>query len=374
MAHAYTPGLKVTPNTTLRYQRVLPLAGEVLVREGQAVQARDVIARALMPGDVLPVNVANRMSISPGDLPSAMLKKPGDAVSKGEPIARTKGLFGLFKTEYLSEAKGTLESVSHVTGQVIIRGEPIPVEVLAYLTGNVVQIVPEHGAVVEAEAALAQGIFGVGGEAFGTIRMVGKTNDQTLTPELLTSDMRGQIVVVGGRATAEAVKHGIELGIAAIVAGGIDDQDLKSLLGYDLGVAITGSEKLGLTLIITEGFGDIAMAERTFGLLRAHEGQEAACNGTTQIRAGVIRPEIVIPRSLAEASSEAAAAWPSRMSQGTPVRIIRDPYFGILGEVAGLPPEPRVLESGSKARIVEVRLRDGKTVSVPRANVELIER
>ena len=31
------------------------------------------------------------------------------------------------------------------------------------------------------------------------------------------------------------------------------------MLGYDLGVAVTGSEKLGLTLIITEGFGEIAM-------------------------------------------------------------------------------------------------------------------
>ena len=59
----------------------------------------------------------------------------------------------------------------------------------------------------------------------------------------------------------------MKVGAAALVSGGIDDQDLKEILGYDLGVAVTGSEKIGLTLIVTEGFGEIAMAERTFRLL-----------------------------------------------------------------------------------------------------------
>ena len=33
------------------------------------------------------------------------------------------------------------------------------------------------------------------------------------------------------------------------------------MLGYDLGVAITGSERIGLTVVITEGFGEIAMSD-----------------------------------------------------------------------------------------------------------------
>jgi hypothetical protein len=55
------------------------------------------------------------------------------------------------------------------------------------------------------------------------------------------------------------------------------------------------------------------------------------------------------------------------------VRIIRDPYFGLIGEVSKLPPEPHVLESGSKARVLEVKFTSGESVVVPRANVELIE-
>ena len=59
-------------------------------------------------------------------------------------------------------------------------------------------------------------------------------------------------------------------------------------------VAITGSERIGLTVVITEGFGEIAMSERTFRILQQREGRQASVNAT-QIRAGVMRPEIVIP-------------------------------------------------------------------------------
>ena len=60
--------------------------------------------------------------------------------------------------------------------------------------------------------------------------------------------------------------------------------------------AITGQEEKGITLVVTEGFGDLAMAERTFELLRGCAGMRASVNGATQIRAGVLRPEIIIPR------------------------------------------------------------------------------
>ena len=159
---------------------------------------------------------------------------------------------------------------------------------------------------------------------------------------------------------------------AAVISGGIDDHDLREILGYDLGVAITGTETIGVTLIITEGFGDIAMAQRTFDLLKARTGDQAAVNGATQIRAGVMRPEIIIP--LSESELEAEPEQPhieGILEIGTPVRIIRDPYFGKLGAVSDLPSKRQVLGSGSKARVLEVTSEAGEKMIVPRANVEI---
>jgi hypothetical protein len=53
--------------------------------------------------------------------------------------------------------------------------------------------------------------------------------------------------------------------------------------------------------------------------------------------------------------------------------MIRDPYFGMVGTVSALPHAPALLESGSYARVLDVALADGRTLTVPRANVELIE-
>jgi hypothetical protein len=354
-----------------RVRRVLPISGDVLVAEGAKVQARDVVARTFMPGDVTPVNLANQMSLSPGEVAGAMLKKVGEPVTKGETLARSKGMFGFFKTEFAAPTSGTIESISDVTGQVMIRGEPLPVQVLAYVTGTVVEVIPHEGVVVEAEVAFAQGIFGVGGEAFGQLKVVCNSPAEDLTVDKITPDCKGAVVVGGARIHEVAVRKAAEIGVAAIIGGGIDDADLKAILGYDLGVAITGSEKIGLTLIITEGFGDIAMADRTFALLTKHAGANVSVNGATQIRAGVMRPEIVIPVA-APVSGEVHDAHGGGILQvGSQVRIIRDPYFGILGKVTALPHQPAVLGSGSAARVLEVACADGKQVTVPRANVEI---
>lgn len=372
MAHAYTPGLLVSPRMRHRVRRVLPIPGVVLAQNGQSVAARDVVARTDMPGDVIPLNLANQLSVTASDVPSVLLKKPGDRVEKGETLARTKGMFGYFKSEFASPATGTLESVSNVTGQVMLRGEPLPVQVVAYLSGTVVEVIPQEGVIVEADVALVQGILGIGGEAFGTIQFVTKSPSDDVTAEAITDACRGKIVIGGRRIHQEAIRKAVAVGAAAVVGGGIDDQDLKTVLGYDLGVAITGSEKIGLSVIITEGFGDIAMAQRTFALLRSHEGQEAAVNGATQIRAGVMRPEIVIPAARSTGGGDVGPAHGGGILEvGSRVRIIRDPWFGVLGSVSSLPHEPQVLPTGSRARVLEVACEDGKRVVVPRANVEI---
>lgn len=374
MANLYTPGLKVSRRIRHRTRRILPIPGEVKVAAGDTVAAQQIVAETFMPGDVYPLNLSNVLSMPPGDVPECMLVQEGDKIEIGQPIARTKGIFGFFKNEYKSKTAGTLESVSKTTGQLIVRGAPIPVQVTAYLAGEVVEVMPGQGVAIEAETTYIQGIFGIGGEAHGPIRVACVDHTQELADDLIKPDMKGQVVVGGARMTGKAVRKAIDIGVSAVISGGMDDQDLKEILGYDLGVAITGSERIGITLIITEGFGEIAMAERTFKLLSSREGDEAAVNGATQIRAGVMRPEIVIPLSEQEKQAEAEPVHGSGMLEiGTPVRVIRDPYFGSIGSVAALPSELFKLGSESKARVLEVEFEGGKKVTVPRANVELIE-
>jgi hypothetical protein len=303
-------------------------------------------------------------------------------VQQGDLLAETKGLFGrFFRSSLTSPVKGTVELISPTTGHLGIRQAPTPVERHAYIRGTVVTVIPEEGVVIACEGALVQGIFGVGGERLAEIQVV-TSRLEPITDETLTEVHKGKIVVGGSNVSGAAMRKAAEIGVLGIVTGGVVDRELMDYLalaldqpGYDIGVAITGQEAIPFTLVVTEGFGVIAMARRTFALFQTLEGKTASINGATQIRAGVIRPEVVVP--LADAPPTAPSGEDheesGQLTLGTQIRVIREPYFGILGDVTALPSALAQVESGAMVRVLEAKLEDGRTVVVPRANVEIIE-
>jgi hypothetical protein len=184
--------------------------------------------------------------------------------------------------------------------------------------------------------------------------------------------MAGHLIVGGADVTGGALRRAAEVGVVGVVTGGIIDTDLVAFLGHDIGVAITGHEDIPLTLVLTEGFGRIAMARRTYDLLASLAGREASFSGATQIRAGVIRPEIVVAEA-GGAGPAAVAEGGGNLEVGAPIRIIREPYFGRLAAVTELPAPLQRIDSGAEVRVLRARLSDtGETVTVPRANVEII--
>ena len=132
-------------------------------------------------------------------------------------------------------------------------------------------------------------------EASAGVRCTWRLRPQTPRAESLGPEVAGKIVVVGSLISAETVEQARQAGAVGLIGGGLRDSDLRDLLGRDLGVAITGTEQIGLTVVATEGFGRIAMARKTFDILQACAGMDASMAGATQIRAGVLRPEIIVP-------------------------------------------------------------------------------
>ncbi len=345
-----------------------------MVKVGDKVEAETVVARTEIPGPVEPINVANILGVPPEDVMEAMLKKEGDYVEQGEEIAKSKSFFGLFSSTAKAKISGLIENISSVTGQVLLRGAPMPVEVAAYLDGEVSEVFEEEGVAVTTWGAFAQGIFGIGSEAHGPIKIVSQKTDEVLRESHIDESSKGCVIVGGSLVTAKALKKAIEVGAVGIVVGGFNDKDLRDFLGYDLGVAITGNEDKGITLVVTEGFGEIAMAQKTYDLLKHNEGKLACINGATQIRAGVIRPEVVIPMTGdIHAEDEKIKTKNVGLDVGSQIRVIREPYFGMLGKVYDLPAPLQELESESMARVLGVEFPGGEKAIVPRANVEAIE-
>ncbi len=373
MAHAYTPGLKIKKRDTVRIERILPIEGEVLVKVGDEVDFNTIVARTKLPGDAEMLNVTEILGLDPGDVFDKTLKKVGDSIEEGELLAQNITFWGLSKKYVHAPFAGKIDSVSGLTGQVIVRQHDVPLEIDAYIKSKVVGVLPNRGVVIETNAAFIQGIFGFGGENHGEIAIVVDSPNKILTEDLIGPEHKGKIIVGGSAVNSRAFEKAVELGVNGIVVGSLDVEDLIEILGEDIGVAITGEEDIDITVIATEGFGLLPMSQRTFNLLKSLEGKMTAMNGTTQIRAGVLRPEIIIPYDVEGDTVFTDESSLEGMKKGSLVRVIRSPYFGEIAKVNALPVELQKIESGSRVRVIELELENGSIVTVPRANVEIIE-
>jgi hypothetical protein len=371
MGTAYTPGLTVSPSVTIRKQRRLPAKGSVLVEIGQKLDAQTIVARTEVPGYMQTVRVAESLGLEPDDAIKALWVEQGDIVTQGQIVAQTKSFWGLFKSDCKTPIAGTVELISPATGHIGVRAPARPVEVNAYLEGTVCEVIPDEGVVVETVGALVQGIFGIGGERFGELVVPVGLAQADITESAISESYAGKVLVGGAGITESALHAAAKAGICGIVVGAIIDTDLIGYLGHDIGVAITGQEEIVTSVILTEGFGDIRMAARTWKLLKSLDGCRVSMNGATQIRAGVIRPEI-ISCGLHADSGVSDAAKEHNLDIGVNIRVIREPYFGRIGTVHSLPPAPVEIETGAVVRILEAKLEDGSIVKVPRANVEII--
>lgn len=362
MPSAYTPGILITHGTLVQRERRLPVKGEVLVSEGQPVQPDTIIARAFLPGELVPVRVAELLGVPPLEAAAKLLARPGQQVQEGERLAEARFLWGLIRSEVRAPVAGAIEYWSDVTGHLGIRLPAQPVTVSAFIGGRIEQTLAGEGAVVSAVAAVIQGVIGVGPEAHGPVRLLAGYDD-------LDATCRGALVVFTGCADGRFLARCTEVGVSGLLAASVTDADLAGFLGRQLSVAVTGDEELPYPLVLTEGFGDIGMSQRALAVARAVEGRVGSLSARTQIRAGAVRPELLVP---VEQPAETRGAVSSQLAVGTPVRLIRPPNFGRLGTVSALPGKPQPIATGAVVPVVEVQLATGGRVSVPRANVEVV--
>ena len=364
MSKSYTPGLKILKNTEIIKERKLPLKGTINYKKGDYVKNDDIVAFTFLPGNVHMVNIANQLNIEPEAIKDYLVININQEIKKNSIIAENKGFFGFFKSQVKAPLEGKISNISTTTGQIMISEPDIPIEVDAYLDGKIIDIIKDEGVIVQSQGSLVQGIIGVGGEKKGEI-ILDNNNLEDI-------DVQNKIVVIKGSINKSLYDKYSRRGAIGIIAGGFDYQSLSEILGYKLGVAITGTEKINTTLIITEGFGEAQMSKKTYEILKNHEGKKASINGATQIRAGVMRPEILIPSNTNLEVNESFNEDDLAISIGSIVRVIRDPFFGEIGKVVKLPSELMKINTETMTRVAEIAFDNEEKEIIPRANLEVI--
>ena len=128
MAHSYTPGLKVLKKTLFSKERILPLKGKVLVKQGDKLSPETIVASTSLPGNIQMLKLNNILNIEPGDVKACLVVKKGDSVKKGEIIkidndyiAETD-MTGWCRIDELINKPGFIQIDN--PGDIILYGEP----------------------------------------------------------------------------------------------------------------------------------------------------------------------------------------------------------------------------------------------------------
>jgi hypothetical protein len=221
----------------------------------------------------------------------------GDFVEKGQILAKRVETGNDQSPGDISFARtpmaGLITDIDLERGAIRVEREFQEVDLKSGFFGRVTAI-SESAIEITAAGRRIQGICGIGRECHGRLRVALGNPGGTLTESEIDQSDTGKVLVGGAFVTPEALRKAAEVNVSGIITGGADYLDLCEFLGDDFAVAITGKEKIPFPVVITGEFGEVPMDKELFDFLREHEDSWVHVNPTTHMRAGVIRPEIVV--------------------------------------------------------------------------------
>ena len=346
------PITHILPLTTIRRERALPVSGKVLVRAGQKVGATDTIAEANLYADYLLIDVARGLGMPAEKADQHIRCKVGSTLADKDVIA---GPVGLARRIVRSPLEGRV--ILSGGGQVLLETTGKPLQLKAGLPGEVVELVSDRGAIVEATGALIQGVWGNGRLDFGVMSALGKTPDYVLQVTDLDISLRGSIILAGHCQDQEVLQAAEDVPVRGLI--------LASMSAALVPIVM----KLHIPVIIIEGFGKRKMNSVAFKLLTTNDRREVALNAEIWDPYLNTRPEIFIPLPGTvgvTAPPESGTFAPNRQ-----VRILRPPDVGEIGVILNVKPSTTIL-GGLRTPAAEVRLENGTTALVPLANLEVL--
>ncbi len=344
----------ILPLTTIRRERRLPVAGRVLVRSGQKVKATDVVAEANLAPKHMLLNIARGLGMTPEAADQRIERKAGEEVVEGDVIANRGGL-----ARRVVRAPVSGRIVMAGEGQVLIEAESQPFQVLAGIPGNIIQVMPDRGVVVQTTGALLQGVWGNGRVDFGVLNVVAPDPETALASDQFDVRMRGSIIMGGHCGDEETLRSAADLSLRGLIISSISAR----LLPY--------AARLRFPIVVLEGFGQRMMNPEIYQLFSTNDNREVVMNAERYSRLAGTRPEVIIP--LPAPGQPGLPQDAAELTPGQKVRIIRAPHAGVNGVLTGIRPGLAVFPSGIRTPAGKVTLLDGENVLVPLANLEILE-
>ncbi len=347
------PVTQINPLVKIRRNRVLPVAGMVLVRVGQKVTPGEVLAETLIPTRHVIVDVLNALGLKNADEVEKLVdRQVGDLVDKHDIIAETGGLFSRV---IRAPMPGKIISIKN--GQVLLEVESRKVVVQSGYAGQVVEILSDRGAVVETNGTLIQGVWGNGLIGFGPFIVDSQTIDQELTPASLSINTRGTVLAASWCEQEESLNLAASLPIAGLVLGSMSPRLIPCAL------------KQNYPILLLEGFGKIAINGHARNILLASAQKEMSLNAVKWDHYSGKRPELSIALQAAGDPETASAEF----AAGQKIRVHSSSYAGKTGVLTAINTGKTTLPNGLRTATASVLFQNNEKTVVPFSNLDIIE-
>ncbi len=355
VTHPALTGRRPVLETGVSIQRLreLPCPGEVLVEPGDQLEPGDVVARCASEKRVLALDLARALQVPVGDVPRYLLVHPGQQIEPGTVVAaRHRAMRPLLRVK--ADERGVV--IGEQEGSLFLCAPSDYEQLRAYIPGEVSEVYPERGVLMQSSGHVLHGIWGAGREAAGLLSLEVADAGAPLAWHRVTERHYGMVLAAGMLQSAVALRRAAQYGVAGIIAGSLHP-DLRQ-----------ACRDAPFPVVITEGMGRIAMTAPAFSLLQQHHGSRVVLAGDGRLTAS--GPELIIPDPIGSRDLSLAGALTPGV--GSLVRLTGFAHMGAVGEIVSMPQEPQFSPAGESIRGAWVRLTDRRMIFVPLENLELL--
>ncbi|HDN04821.1 MAG TPA: hypothetical protein ENF27_02670 [Chloroflexi bacterium] len=339
--------------TSIKRERVLPVAGHVLVRRMQKVSPSDVIVVAPLVSQFVLMDIAQGLNVNPARADELLQRQAGEDLVQGDVIA---GPVGLFKRVVRAPQEGMVRIAGE--GKVLYEISSPDFELQAGMEGTITNIIPERGAIIETKGALIQGVWGNGKTTYGVVQPTSNDLLKELVVEQLNIGFRGAIITAGFCRSPEVLEAAGIVPVKGLILGSMSAN------------LIPLAKKMDYPIMIIDGFRETPMNKAAEKILIENKDKNIALNAQELDTFQGNFPEGIISQS--STSEPDLPSEVETLKAGKKVIIINGPQAPQIGEIEKIISGKQVLSNGVETQLAEVTLANEKSTIIPLTNLEII--
>lgn len=379
MSNLVLQRIRIERDIVTRVKRVLKGKGALNIALGQQVSPSDIIGTSLVSSGFRTLNLAELLSVSSDKINKYLKKQIGTRVYKDELLAfKDGGLFG-GKKLVISPTDGVLDYINPKTGEIRLTHFAKKTDLPSGVFGIVEAVDHERGLVViKTQVSRIYGMLGSGRTRDGNLIILGG-RDGLINKADISPKYDEHILVGGSLVFKDSISAAISSGVNGIITGGINANDYQSMAGGRILFPHKLENDVGISLLVCEGFGSVAIGEDIYALLKEYNGKFVAMEGNRAIldlpsfeSKSIVRVKSTqLPPILDEPPDLEEAIKLGELKVGSIVRAVGNTYAGEQGRVSSIDQTETVLPSGVRAILVTIETKRRK-IQLPVANLELI--